>query len=151
ASPDELVRFRKEAEMVARLRHPAIIGIYEIGEHGDLPYIALELMDGGSLAERIHSTPQPPAFSAALVQALARGIHAAHRQGIVHRDLKPANVLLATDGTPKITDFGLARWLADERGLTYTGAVAGTPSYMAPEQTAGRGERLGPAVDIYSL
>src|SRR5262249_27719536 len=111
---------------------------------------SLEFCAGGSLEKKLNGTPLPPDESARLVETLARAMQAAHAKGVIHRDLKPANVLLAEDGTPKVTDFGLARKL-DEAGLTATGAVMGTPSYRAPEQARGRGKALGPACDIYAL
>jgi serine/threonine-protein kinase len=106
AGEAEQSRFRTEAEAVARLQHPGVVQIYEVGEHNGLPYLALEYCDGGSLAGRLGGTPLPPAPAAVLVEKLARAIDAAHRQQVIHRDLKPANVLLAADGTPKITDSG---------------------------------------------
>ena len=137
----ELERFRLEARAVAQLSHPNIVQVYEVGEAGGRPYFAMEFVAGGSLAERLAGTPQPPRAAAALVEQLARAMHAAHRAGVVHRDLKPANVLLAADGTPKITDFGLAKKLDEDAGQTSSGAVMGTPSYMAPEQAAGGAAR----------
>ena len=150
ASKKSLERFHTEAEAVARLRHPNIVQIYEIGEQDGLPYFSLEFIEGGTLADRIKGTPQPAESAARLVETLARAIHAAHDSGILHRDLKPANVLLHADGTPKITDFGLAKKL-DEAGQTATGDILGTPSYMAPEQASGRLHDVGPAVDVYAL
>jgi serine/threonine-protein kinase len=149
AGADELARFRREAEAIARLQHPNIVQIYEIGERGGLPYFSLEFCGGGSLEKKLDGTPLPPREAAALVETLARAMHAAHEKGVIHRDLKPANVLLVEDGTPKITDFGLAKKL-DEAGQTASGALLGTPSYMAPEQAAGS-KQLSPAVDIYGL
>jgi WD40 repeat protein/tRNA A-37 threonylcarbamoyl transferase component Bud32 len=151
AGEPELARFRAEAEAVARLQHPNIVQIYEVGEHQGLPYLALEYCSGGSLAAKLAGTPLPPGPAAQLVQTLARAVHAAHQQGIVHRDLKPANVLLAADGTPKVTDFGLAKRLDGAAGQTASGAIVGTPSYMAPEQAGGKGKEVGPAADVYSL
>jgi tetratricopeptide (TPR) repeat protein len=150
AGPDELARFRTEAEAVAALQHPNIVQIYEVGERDSLPYFSLELVEGGSLADRLDGTPWPPRAAAALVAALARATHYAHSRGVVHRDLKPGNVLLTKDGTPKITDFGLAKQL-DSAGRTRTGAVMGTPSYMAPEQAGGKSKEIGPACDTYAL
>jgi WD40 repeat protein len=150
ARPEDVNRFRAEAEAVARLQHPNIVQIFEIGERAGLPYFALEYVDGGCLDRKIAGRPQPPRYAAALVQALARAVHAAHQQGVVHRDLKPANVLLTSRGTPKITDFGLAK-LEEDRGQTRTGAIMGTPSYMAPEQASGNPRAVGPAVDVYAL
>ncbi len=115
-----------------------------------MPFFSLEFCPGGSLEKRLAGTPLPPKEAAALVETLARAMQAAHEKGVIHRDLKPANVLLAEDGTPKVTDFGLAKKL-DEAGQTATGAVMGTPSYMAPEQAGGRGKALGPACDVYAL
>jgi hypothetical protein len=151
ASNNELARFRTEAEAVARLKHPNIVQIYEVSERDGRPYFSLEYVEGGSLAQRLKGIPQPVRPAAELVEILARAVHAAHQRGIVHRDLKPANVLLTADGVPKITDFGIAKRLDDEAGQTQTGAVMGTPSYMAPEQAAGKTKEIGPAADIYSL
>jgi WD40 repeat protein len=151
AAEGDLARFRTEAEAVARLQHPGIVQIYEIGEHNGLPYLALEFCPGGSLLNRLDGTPLPPAQAARNVEALARAVHAAHQAGIVHRDLKPGNILLAADGSLKITDFGLAKKLDSSVGQTQTGAVMGTPSYMAPEQAAGLNKEIGPVTDLYSL
>ena len=115
AKPEDLARFRVEAEAVAKLRHPNIIQIYDIGEHDGLPFVALELLEGGSLDDLLGGTPQPGERAAATVATLARAIHAAHEAGIIHRDLKPSNVLFASEGTPKITDFGLAKRLEETR------------------------------------
>jgi WD40 repeat protein len=150
ADPAELARFQAEAEAVARLAHPNIVQVYEVGVHRQEPYIALELVSGGSLADRLRGAPQSPPSAAELVETLARAMHAAHQKGVVHRDLKPANVLLTADGTPKITDFGLAKKLDDVAGPTRTGVVLGTPSYMAPEQAEGT-KAIGPAADVYAL
>jgi hypothetical protein len=150
AGPEELARFRAEAEAIARLQHPNIVQIYEVNEAGGLPCFSLEFCAGGSLERRLNGTPLPPREAALLVETLARAMAAAHQKGIIHRDLKPANVLLAEDGTPKITDFGLAKRL-DEASRTASGAVLGTPSYMAPEQAAGKGKEVGPAADVYAL
>jgi serine/threonine protein kinase/Tfp pilus assembly protein PilF len=170
-----LARFRLEAEAVARLQHPNIVQIYEIGEIDHLPYLALEFVEGGGLDRRLVGTPQEPRAAAALLEPLARAMHFAHEKGIVHRDLKPANVLLALpasfsrgsenraevprfseprlneEAVPKITDFGLAKHLDGDPGATQSGAVVGTPSYMAPEQAAGKVKEVGPAADTYAL
>ncbi len=151
AGPAELARFRTEAEAVAQLQHPNIVQIHEVGEHTGLPYFSLEFVEGGSLARRLKGTPLPARQAAQLVAALAGAMHAAHQRGIVHRDLKPGNVLLTADGIPKITDFGLAKRLDAPEGMTQTGAVMGTPSYMAPEQALGKTHEIGPAADIYAL
>ena len=133
------------------MQHPNIVQIHEVGEHDGLPFFSLEFVDGGSLAQQLDGTPWPPRRAAELVESLARGVAAAHRQGIVHRDLKPANVLLTADGTPKITDFGLAKSLAADSGQTRTGSIMGTPSYMAPEQADGKTKQVGPLADVYAL
>src|SRR5262249_55497409 len=137
AGPRDLAHFRVEAEALASLRHPGIVQVYEVGECAGRPFFSLEFVEGGSLADRLRSRPLPPAEAARLVQALARAMHAAHQAGVVHRDLKPSNVLLAADGTPKVTDFGLARRLEGGARQTASCAVMGSPSYMAPEQAGG--------------
>jgi WD40 repeat protein len=147
----QLERFRTEAEAVARLQHPNIVQIYEIGEQDGLPFFALEFVDGGSLSDKLALTALPARQAAEMTTALARAMHLAHQRGIIHRDLKPANILLDGEGTPKITDFGLAKKLGEGEGRTHTGAIMGTPSYMAPEQAEGRTGEIGPAADIYAL
>jgi serine/threonine protein kinase len=156
AGVEELRRFRREAEAVAALHHPNIIQIFEVGDTPDGPFFALELVAGGSLAERLSRGPMPPQETAALVETLARAVEHAHRQGLLHRDLKPANVLLMPDpggqpAIPKVTDFGLAKRLDGQGNLTQSGALLGTPAYMAPEQAGGQSEQLGPAVDVWAL
>jgi serine/threonine protein kinase/formylglycine-generating enzyme required for sulfatase activity len=175
AGPDELARFRAEAEAVACLQHPNIVQVYEVGEADGRPYFSLEYCAGGSLSDRLDGTPWPAERAAALIETLARAVDAAHQAGIVHRDLKPANILLVPPrragatvemslaelsatrrafsdcGMPKITDFGVAKRLDGTDAKTVTGAVIGTPSYMAPEQTGGTGQAVGPATDTYSL
>jgi tetratricopeptide (TPR) repeat protein len=150
AGPQERQRFRAEAEAVARLQHPNVVGVFEAGEADGCPYLALEYVAGGSLADRAKEMPWQPRAAAELILTLARAVHAAHERGIVHRDLKPANVLLAEDGTPKVTDFGLAKRL-DAPRQTQSGAILGTPAYMAPEQASGQGKVVGPAADVYAL
>jgi hypothetical protein len=150
ASTADLARFRGEAEAIARVGHPNIVQIYEVGEQDGLPYFSLEFCGGGGLDRRLLS-PLPPRGAADLVKTLAQAVHAAHQAGIIHRDLKPANVLMAADGTPKITDFGLAKKLEGGDGLTQTGAVMGTPSYMAPEQATGQSSRVTTLADVYAL
>jgi serine/threonine-protein kinase len=151
ANAGERARFRTEAEAIARLQHPHVVQIYEVGEHQGLPYLALEFVAGGSLAERLDGTPLPARQAARLVADLAGALHAAHGRGLVHRDLKPANVLLTEDGAPKVSDFGLAKLLDLGIGPTASGEVLGTPSYMAPEQADSRGRAVGPAADVYAL
>ena len=151
ASPQNLGRFQAEAESVAQLAHPNIVQIYEIGEQDGCPFLALEYVSGGSLAQQLDGTPVAARQSAELVLALARAVHHAHQRGIVHRDLKPANVLLLADGTPKITDFGLAKRADADYTHTQTGAILGSPIYMAPEQASGANDKIGPATDVYAL
>jgi serine/threonine-protein kinase len=172
AQEAELTRFRREAEAVASLQHPHIIQIHEIGIADGCSYLALELVEGGSLADQLKGEPQPPDQAARLVETLARAMHYAHLRDIVHRDLKPANILLVSGGVvsgewsqatptthhslltthqPKITDFGLAKRLESETGPTRSGAVMGTPSYMAPEQARGENQAIGPTTDVYAL
>jgi eukaryotic-like serine/threonine-protein kinase len=182
AGEKELIRFRAEADVIARLQHPNIVQIYGVGEVAGRPYFALEYVAGGNLAQHLNGTPQSPRQAAQFVEVLARAVQAAHASGVVHRDLKPANILLISDphgatgaldvtldsiavaadggilkAFPKIADFGVAKcdhgdWGAQlQRGLTVTGDLLGTPSYMAPEQAAPASTQVGPAADIYAL
>jgi tetratricopeptide (TPR) repeat protein len=150
SSAERRARFLTEAEAVARLQHPNIVQIYEIGEHDGTPFFSLEFCPGGSLHHKLAHTPLEPRAAAELLEVLARAVEAAHRANVVHRDLKPSNILLAADGTLKITDFGLAKRL-DEVGQTHEGAIMGTPSYMAPEQASGAIDAIGPCTDVYAL
>jgi tetratricopeptide (TPR) repeat protein len=150
----ERTRFQTEAEAIARLHHPNIVQVYEVGGHEGRPFLSLEFCAGGSLSRRLAGSPLPPARAAALVESLSRAMDTAHRADVIHRDLKPANVLLVSGeaedlALAKITDFGIAKKL-DEAGQTHTGAVMGTPSYMAPEQAEGK-KGVGPPADIYAL
>jgi serine/threonine-protein kinase len=157
----DLRRFRAEAHAVARLSHPNIVQIHDVGEADCCPFLSLEFVGGGSLDRKLRSGPLPAEEAAALTETLARAMQHAHQKGVIHRDLKPANVLLTEDGTPKITDFGIAKHLADAgvapeagdrpAGQTATGAIMGTPGYMAPEQAGGHTREIGPAADVYAL
>jgi serine/threonine protein kinase len=168
AGPQERARFRIEAEAAARVRHPNVVQIYDVGEHEGRPYFAMELADGGSLDARLGGRPQPARMAAGLVRTLALAAQHAHAQKVIHRDLKPANILLHEEASPrkdessslfhhlslvpKITDFGLAKRLdAESTALTNDGAVLGTAGYMAPEQASGRVRDVGPATDVYAL
>jgi serine/threonine protein kinase len=170
AGATEMGRFRTEAQAIARLQHPNIVQIYEIGEQHGLPFLALEFCADGTLEQKLQGTPWPAREAAQLIETLARAVQAAHERQVIHRDLKPANILLQIadsrlqiadlsrqsaicnlqSAIPKITDFGLAKRL-DEPGLTASGAVLGTPSYMAPEQAEGRSREVGPVTDVYAL
>jgi serine/threonine protein kinase len=149
AGAEATARFLHEAATIARLAHPHIVQIHDFGTHDDKPFFSLEYLAGGSLARRLQGEPQLPQEAAQMVQTLALAMQAAHQQGIVHRDLKPANVLVGAEGTLKIGDFGLAK--QGEGGMTATGQVLGTPSYMAPEQALGQPKAVGPAADVYAL
>jgi eukaryotic-like serine/threonine-protein kinase len=151
ARPEHFARFRIEAEAVARLRHPQILQIYDIGEADGLPYVALELLEGGGLDARLNGTPRPGGEAVELMIALAEALQVAHDAGIVHRDLKPSNILFTRDGIPKVTDFGLAKRMESDSKQTESGAILGTPSYMAPEQARGHIRDVGPAADIYAM
>jgi serine/threonine protein kinase len=177
AGPKDLARFRAEAAALARLQHPNIVQIYDVGETEGRPYFVFEFVAGGSLAQYLQGKPQPVRLAAQLVETLARAVHVAHANGVIHRDLKPANILLRDEGEgsvgefrhrsplaprlasldPKITDFGLAKCAggdgeaSDVRGPTVTGDLVGTPSYMAPEQAMVTRQPVGPAADVYAL
>jgi hypothetical protein len=163
ADPEQLRRLRAEAEAVARLRHPNIVQIFEVGEHDGWPYLVLEYVEGGALDEALAGAPQNPRAAAALAETLARAAHAAHQQGVIHRDLKSANVLLAygrtapagarrlSEAVPKIADFGLAKQLDAGQRRTPSEAILGTPSYMAPEQASGKTRSVGAPADVYAL
>ena len=151
ADDDARARFRVEAQAVARLQHPNIVQIFEVGEADGLPFCALEFVPGGTLAAALAGVPQDSFAAAGRAAVLAGALAAVHAAGLIHRDLKPANVLLAVDGTAKITDFGIAKRLDDIAARTIDGQVMGTPSYMAPEQAEGRLDRIGPPTDIWAL
>ncbi len=152
ATPQERLRFEIETEAVARLQHPHIVQLYEVGEVRGQPFFSLEFCEGGTLTDRLKKKRPSPREAAELIETLARAMHYAHLRGVVHRDLKPGNVLLTADGTPKITDFGLAKRIdAEARDVSQSGAIMGTASYMAPEQAAGKVRDTGPAADVYAL
>jgi tetratricopeptide (TPR) repeat protein len=159
AGVETLQRFRAEAQAIARLGHPNIVEVYDFGTHEGLPFFSLEFCEGGSLDRKLAGTPVKPTEAAALLRTLAVAMQAAHQASVIHRDLKPANVLLSADGTPKITDFGLAKKLDEDPSAgvaqegvvqTHTGAILGTPAYMAPEQ-ARASKDIGPSADIWAL
>ena len=161
ASSAQELRFRLEAELAARVPHPNFVQVYEIGSYEGRPFLALEWVEGGSLADRLDGKPWPPDEAASFIETLARAIDVAHAEGVVHRDLKPGNVLLALDPErkrqkppssyiPKITDFGLAKLLESGRGQTESRTLLGTPSYAAPEQMDGNSKTVGPPADVTS-
>jgi eukaryotic-like serine/threonine-protein kinase len=150
-APATIERFRVEAQAVARLRHPNIVAVYEVGEEAGQHYLAMEYVEGGTLAGLVRESPLPAMEAARYAEVIARAVQHAHENEVVHRDLKPANVLLGADGTPKVADFGLARHVASDHSLTATGEVIGTPSYMPPEQARAEHDKVGPASDVYSL
>jgi serine/threonine protein kinase/WD40 repeat protein len=151
AAPEERLRFLAEAEAIAAVKHPGVIQVFDFGTHDGMPFFSMELCPGGSLADKLAGTPLAAREAARLVEQVTRAVQAAHEKGIVHRDLKAANVLITEDDKPKVTDFGLAKRVEAGAGLTQTGSVLGTPSYMAPEQAAGRLREIGPATDVYAL
>jgi serine/threonine-protein kinase len=151
ADREELVRFQHEAEGLARLQHPHIVQIFDMGDFEGLPFIILEYIDGGNLAEKLSGKTLAGVESANLVEILARAVHAAHQCGVLHLDLKPANVLLTAKGIPKIADFGLVRHLQTTALQTQLGTVMGTVGYLAPEEAGGLTGEAGPPADIYSL
>ncbi len=151
ATPREVERFHEEARAAARLIHPSIVRILEIGKHGEHHYYSMEYVAGGSLAERIANRPLPPRQAAEIIRRIAAAVEYAHQQNVLHRDIKPANILLTADGDPQLSDFGLAKRLNADLELTRTGELAGTPSYMAPEQAVPGMKGVGPWTDVYSL
>ncbi len=142
ASADFALRFHTEAHAAAVLEHPNIVPIYEVGDHQGQPFYSMRLIPGRNLAQEIKTMgPMPARGGAALVATVAQAVHYAHQRGVLHRDLKPANILLDAEGRPHVTDFGLAKLLEHDDGLTLTQAALGTPNYMAPEQASGSAER----------
>lgn len=151
AGQEDVQRFYTEAEAAAQLDHPGIVPIFEIGEHAGQHYFSMGYIEGRSLADRIAEGPLPCNEAASLLAKICEAMAYAHQRGVIHRDLKPANILLDADGQPKVTDFGLAKRTETDSGLTGTGQILGTPSYMPPEQASGKVEEVGPLADVYSL
>ncbi len=151
ASEADVLRFHAEAEAAANLDHPGIVPIHEVGQHAGQHYYCMGFVEGRSLARRVADGPLPPREAAELTRKVAEAIAYAHAHGVIHRDLKPSNILLDTQGQPRVTDFGLAKRVEGDSSLTATGQVLGTPSYMPPEQAAGRADEVGPLADVYSL
>ena len=148
---EDVSRFRAEAEMAAGLQHPNIVHIHEVGEEEGVPFFSMEFVEGGTLGDLLLKGLPGSREVAGMMMTLARAVHYAHRQGVVHRDLKPGNVLLGRQGEVKIADFGIAKRLDGAASMTLTGAVMGTPVYMAPEQAGGQSRNVGPAADVYAL
>ncbi|KPJ71989.1 MAG: hypothetical protein AMS14_08735, partial [Planctomycetes bacterium DG_20] len=151
ATDEDVKRFHVEAQAAAALDHPGVVPIYEVGEHEGQHYFSMGLVEGQNLAERLSSGPLQPRKAAELTRKVAEAVAYAHAQGVIHRDLKPANVLLDENDQPRITDFGLAKRVEADGGLTDTGSVLGTPNYMPPEQASGKSALIGPTADVYSL
>src|SRR5437660_6260097 len=151
ASKAHLKRFRLEAEAAARLEHPSIVPIHEVGERDGSCYFSMKFVEGGQLDEVVRREPMPPRRGAELIAKVARTVHYAHEHGILHRDIKPGNILLDAKGEPHLTDFGLARLVESESSVTQTLDVLGTPSYMAPEQAVGNNAAVSSVTDVYGL
>ena len=161
AAEHELARLRSEAQAAARLNHPHIIPVYDVGEHNGQPWFSMQLIEGKTLSTRLMDGPMPDDDAVTLLIPIVEAIEAAHSAGVLHRDIKPSNILIRKDGEPFITDFGLAKRVSvaeeslvlsgSEDGLTISGAIVGTPSWMSPEQAASDHDSIGPASDVYSL
>ncbi|MHB9081929.1 MAG: serine/threonine-protein kinase [Pirellulaceae bacterium] len=151
ASAEDVKRFHSEAEAAANLDHPGIVPIYEVGEHEGHHYFSMGYVEGQSLAGRLAGGPLEPREAARLVMTVAEAVHHAHQNNVIHRDLKPANILLDAHDRPRVTDFGLAKRVTGDCGLTVSGQILGTPSYMSPEQAVGKLDIVGPHSDVYSL
>ncbi|HXP62687.1 MAG TPA: serine/threonine-protein kinase, partial [Dongiaceae bacterium] len=151
SSPDFVRRFRREAQVVAALRHPNIVAIYEVGEHHGSHFLSLEFVEGRSFAELVRPGPLPARRAANYLKLIALAMEHAHQRGVLHRDLKPSNILLDVFDQPRVTDFGLAKLVKYDSQLTVAGQVLGSPNYMAPEQAAGECPDSAPQADVYSL
>ena len=151
ANDSDIKRFYTEAEAAANLDHPGIVPIYEVGERDGQHYFSMGFVEGQNLSQRLAGGPLPPRQAAGLIRCVSDAIQYAHQRGVIHRDLKPANILLDQAGNPRVTDFGLAKKVAGNSGLTGSGQIMGTPSYMPPEQATGKQGEVGPAADVYAL
>ena len=151
ASEADLQRFLAEAAATAKLEHPNIVPVYDVGDFDGRPYFSMQCVDGQTLKDRLSDGPIDPREAAEIVSKIARAVEFAHSQGVLHRDLKPSNILIAADGTPMIMDFGLAKQVDTDDGLTRSGMLVGTPAYMSPEQASAQRGAVGPASDVYSL
>ncbi len=151
ADETDVKRFYTEAEAAANLDHPGIVPIFEVGQHEGQHYFSMGFVEGQSLSQRLAEGPLPPREAAELMRRVSEAIEYAHQRGVIHRDLKPANILLDQNGNPRVTDFGLAKKIQGDSGLTGSGQIMGTPSYMPPEQAGGPRGEVGPAADVYAL
>jgi eukaryotic-like serine/threonine-protein kinase len=151
AGNEAMKRFYLEAEAAAKLQHPNIVAIHEVGRHDGLPYFSMDYIEGSNLESMVREHPLPPQQAAHYVRTIAETIHYAHQCGILHRDLKPSNVIIDRQDQPRITDFGLVKWLAGDSNLTATDQVLGTPTFMPPEQAAAKHSLIGPPSDVYSM
>jgi serine/threonine-protein kinase len=151
ASRADLARFRSEAEAAARLDHPGIVSIFDVGESDGLPFYSMRFIEGTTLARQLAAGPLPPREAATLLAKVADAVQAAHDRGVLHRDLKPSNILIDATGRPHVSDFGLAKRIEQDQSVTHTGAILGTPCYMSPEQAAGSRGDVGPTSDVWSL
>ncbi len=151
ATAADLARFRAEAEAAARLDHPNIVPLFEVGECGGHPFFSMRLIQGTTLARRLAAGSLPPREAAKLLAIVAAAVDVAHARGVLHRDLKPSNILIDEAGVPHVSDFGLAKRIEQDQTVTHTGAILGTPCYMSPEQAAGSRGDVGPASDVWSL
>ncbi len=151
ADENDIRRFYTEAEAAAQLDHPGIVPIFEVGQHEGQHFFSMAFVQGPSLAERLADGPMPPREAAALLLDVTTAVEYAHSRGVIHRDLKPSNILVGADGSPRVTDFGLAKRVQGDSGLTGSGQIMGTPSYMPPEQAGGRRGEVGPPADVYAL
>ncbi len=151
ATAADLARFRSEAEAAARLDHPGIVSIFEVGECGGHPFYSMRFIEGTTLAKRLATGGVLPREAATILARVAEAVDAAHRGGVLHRDLKPSNILIDAAGKPHVSDFGLAKRIEADQDVTHTGAILGTPCYMSPEQAAGSRGDVGPTSDVWSL
>jgi Protein kinase domain len=151
AGPEEIARFLREAQAAANLQHPNIVAIHEVGEHGGQHYFSMDYVQGRDLASLVKEAPLSAQAATRYLKIIAEAIHFAHQRGTLHRDLKPQNVLIDGNDQPRVTDFGLAKFMKDDSGMTHTGMIMGSPSYMPPEQAAGRHGDVGPTSDVYAL
>lgn len=151
ATAADLTRFQSEAEAAARLDHPGIVSIFEVGECSGHPFYSMRFIEGTTLSKMLASGPMAPREAASILARVAEAVDAAHRRGVLHRDLKPSNILIDAAGSPLVSDFGLAKRIEEDRDVTHTGAILGTPCYMSPEQAAGSRGDVGPTSDVWSL